>query len=166
MLDVSSFDVHRELLEATGLPVVFDNDANAGAYGEWRCGAARGYKDVFFVTMGTGIGAGLIQGTLTCERIVHAAMEEDALAQSVLKETGVFLGMAISNIINLLNVEMVVLGGGVMADGEPMLGIVREETKKRTIASASGCCRIVLAELGQDAGMIGAAMLARDAHPE
>jgi glucokinase len=54
MLDVSSFDVHGELLEATGLPVVFDNDANAGAYGEWCCGAARGHADVFFVTMEIG----------------------------------------------------------------------------------------------------------------
>src|ERR687884_809395 len=60
LVDVSSFDIHRELEQATGLPIIIDNDANMAAYGEWRSGAARGCRDVFFITMGTGIGAGLI----------------------------------------------------------------------------------------------------------
>jgi glucokinase len=234
ILDVSSFDLHQELREGTGLPVVFDNDANAGAYGELCCGAARGYRDVFYVTMGTGIGAGLIldgrlqrgsrgfagefghfkidvdglecacgsagcletvasgpnivrrvrerlfsdpsfsvsqlardmDGTLTCERIVQAAVEDDELAQSVLKETCVFLGAAVASVINLLNVEIVVLGGGVMEDNELMLRCVREEAQKRTMTPAYESCRIVAAELGPDAGIIGAAMLARDAQAE
>lgn len=230
ILDVSQVDINRCLREATGLPVVFDNDANAGAYGEWQCGAARGRQDVFYITMGTGIGAGLILGgrlqrgsrgfagefghfkievgglecacggagcletlasgpnivrrvrerlfsdptfsvsglgqemetTLTCERVIEAAVERDELARSVLNETGVYLGMAVASIINLLNVELVVLGGGVMAAGEQILGSIREETRRRTISPAYDCCEIVAAELGQDAGIIGAAMLARD----
>jgi glucokinase len=107
-----------------------------------------------------------MEGTLTCERIVQAAMEEDELALSVLRETGVFLGTAVASIINLLNVEIVVFGGGVMAAGELLLGPVREEARKRTVPPAYECCRIVAAKLGQDAGIIGAAMLARDAHAE
>lgn len=231
IVDVSSFGLYQELQKGTGLPVVFDNDANAGAYGEFCCGAARGYQDVFYITMGTGIGSGLIlggqlqrgsrgyagefghfkmdvaglecacgstgcletvasgpnivrrvrerlfsdpsfsvsqlardmEGTLTCERIVQAALEEDELAQSVLRETCLFLGAAVASIINLLNVEIVVLGGGVMAAGELMLGPIREEARKRTMPLAYECCRFVAAELGPDSGIIGAAMLARDA---
>ena len=231
LVDLSQFDLLSELRQATGLKVIFDNDANAAAYGEWRRGAARGVDDVFYITMGTGIGSGLIlggqlqrgargfagefghykldlqglecacggtgcletvasgpnivrrirerlfsdpafsisrlagdmEGTLTAERVVQAAMEEDDLARSVLSETGRFLGLAVASIINLLNVEVVVIGGGVMAAGELMLGPIREEVRKSAIAPAFECCRIVAAELGQDAGIIGAALLARDA---
>jgi glucokinase len=234
LVDASSFDLHRELQAAVGLPIIFDNDANAGAYGEFRCGAARGFKDIFYVTMGTGIGAGLIldgklqrgirgyagefghfkveldglecacgstgcletlasgpnivrrvreqlfsdpafsisklasdmESTLVCERVAEAAMEEDELARSVLRETGAYLGMAIASVINLLNIEVVVLGGGVMAAGELILGPTREETKKRTMPASYDCCRIVAARLEQDAGIIGAALLARDAIAE
>src|ERR1051325_820063 len=62
IVDLSAFDLHDEVEQATGLPAVFDNDANVAAYGEWRCGAAQGFKDVFYITIGTGIGAGLILG--------------------------------------------------------------------------------------------------------
>jgi glucokinase len=53
-------DLTSELSRATELPVILDNDANACAYGELQVGAARGRHEVFFVTLGTGIGAGLI----------------------------------------------------------------------------------------------------------
>ena len=230
ILDLSSIDLYRELAKRTGLPILFENDANAGAYGEWCAGAARGLKDVLFVALGTGIGAGLIlegrlqrgtlgfggefghfkitagglecgcgstgcletmvsgpnivrrvrehlfsdptfsvsqlardmEGILTCERIKQAAREDDDLARAVLRETGVFLGMALSSVINLLNVEMVVMGGGVMTSGEVLIEPIREETRNRTIPPAFNACRIVAGELGQDAGIIGAAMLARD----
>ena len=230
LVDVSSFDLHRELERATGLPVVVDNDANVAAYGEWRAGAATGSTDVFYITMGTGIGAGLIlggelqrgsqgfagefghfkidmeglecacgstgcletvasgpnivrrvreqlfsdpsfsvsklardmEGKLTNERVVQAAIEDDELAITVLKETGRVLGMAVASIMNLLNVEVVVLGGGVMAAGELILKPLRDEAEKGTVAPSFDCCRIVPAELGQDAGIIGAALLARD----
>ena len=62
LVDVSSYDLHWELERATGFTVVIDNDANVAVYGEWRSGAARGFNDVFYVTLGTGIGAGLILG--------------------------------------------------------------------------------------------------------
>ena len=230
LVDVSSFDLHGELKRATSLPIVIDNDANVAAYGEWRSGAARGFEDVFFVTMGTGIGAGLIlggklqrgsrgfagefghfkidldglecacgstgcletlasgpnivrrvreqlfsdpsfsisslardmEGTLTGERVVRAAMEKDELALSVLKETGRILGAAIASVVNLLNVEVVVLGGGVMAAGDLILEPIREGTQQGTVRPCFECCRVVVAELGQDAGIIGAALLARD----
>jgi glucokinase len=234
LVDVSSFDIHRELEAATGLPTIIDNDANMAAYGEWRRGAARGCRDVFFITMGTGIGAGLIldgqiqrgsrgfagefghfkvvldglecgcgstgcletlasgpnivrrvreqlfsdptyslsslardmEGTLTGERVVRAAMEQDALALGVLRETGRILGAAIASVINLLNVEVVVLGGGVMAAGELILAPIREEVQRSVVQPCTTGLRIVAAELGQDAGIIGAALLARDTFAE
>jgi len=103
-----------------------------------------------------------MEGTLTCERIKEAARENDDLAKAVLRETGVFVGMAIASAINLLNVEMVVMGGGVMTEGGVLLEPIREETRLRTIAPAFDCCRIVAGQLLQDAGIVGAAMLARD----
>jgi len=234
LVDASSFDLHKELQSSVGLPVFFDNDANVGAYGEWRCGAARGFNDVFYVAMGTGIGSGVIlggklqrgcrgfagefghfkidinglecacgsfgcletlasgpnivrrvreqlfsdptysisklasdmEGVLVCERVEQAAMEGDELARSVLRETGRVLGVAIASIVNLLNVEIVVLGGGVMSAGELILDPIREETERRTIAPAFRCCQIVTSQLGQDAGIVGAALLARDALQE
>src|SRR5262249_39027478 len=63
LLDVSPFDLRLELEKSTGLPIVLDNDANAAAYAEWQCGAARGTSNVLFVTIGTGIGAGIILGS-------------------------------------------------------------------------------------------------------
>jgi len=230
LVDVSSYDLHSELERATGFTVVIDNDANAAAYGEWRSGAARGFNDVFYVTLGTGIGSGLIlggqlqrgargfagefghfkisgdglecgcggigcletmasgpnivrrvreqlfsdpsfsvstlardmEGILTAERVERAAIEKDDLALSVLKETGRILGNAVASVVNLLNVEVVVLGGGVMAAGDLMLEPIREAVQMAALTPALECCRIVPAQLGQDAGIIGAALLARD----
>jgi glucokinase len=230
LVDVSSYDLHSELERATGFTVVIDNDANAAAYGEWRSGAARGFNDAFYVTLGTGIGAGLIlggqlqrgargfagefghfkissdglecgcggtgcletmasgpnivrrvreqlfsdpsfsvsklardmEGILTAERVERAAIEKDGLALSVLKETGRILGNAIASVVNLLNVEVVVLGGGVMAAGDLMLEPIREAVQAAALSPALECCRIVPAQLGRDAGIIGAALLARD----
>lgn len=230
IVDVSAFDLHAEIEQATNLPVIFDNDANVAAYGEWRCGAALGFDDVFYIAIGTGIGSGLIlsgqlqrgsrgfagefghfkigldglecacgstgcletlasgpnivrrvreqlfsdpsfsvsrlaldmEGILTCERVFQAAKERDQLAIVVLKETAKVLGAAIASVINLLNVEVIVMGGGVMAAGDLILRYIRKEVQKNAILPAGQCCNLVLAKLGQDAGIIGAALLARD----
>jgi len=57
---LSQIDITTELSRETGLPVILDNDANAAAYGELQVGAACGRREVFFVALGQGIGAGLI----------------------------------------------------------------------------------------------------------
>jgi len=231
LLDVSSFDLRNELEHGTGLKVVIDNDANVAAYGEWRCGAARDAENVFFITMGTGIGSGLIlggqlqrgsrgfagefghfkveldglecacgstgcletlasgpnivrrvreklfsdpafsvsqlaqdmEGKLTAQRVFEAASANDDLAVSVLNDTGRILGSAVASVINLLNVEVVVLGGALMTEGTLILESIRAEAQRAAVEAAYSCCRIVAAELGADAGIIGAALLARDA---
>ncbi|MBL8152116.1 MAG: ROK family protein [Blastocatellia bacterium] len=230
LADVSNVDIHQELCSAIDLPVILDNDANTAAYGEWKCGAAKGTSDVVFITIGTGIGGGIIlggylqrgvcgfagefghlkvgdlnmdcscgssgcletvssgpnivrrtrerlftdpaftdsklapkmRGRLRCEDVMEAAILGDYLARSVLSETAIYLGTAISNLINLLNVEKVVLGGPVMKAAEYFISKVKEETSRKCFAQLFDACEIVAAKLGDDAGVIGSAMMAQD----
>jgi glucokinase len=223
-------DLAGKISDQTGLKVVMDNDANAAAYGELHAGAAVGRKTVFYVSLGNGIGAGLIIdgriyrgaagfagefghmtidpegiecscGNIGCletiasgpnivrrtrerlyrdrtsslsrlalprdrefnaEDIAHAASEGDEMAQVMMERTGMFLGIALATVVNLLNVEMVVLGGGVMAAGDLILKPTIKETKRRAFPPSFNSCEMVIASLGPKAGMIGAALLARD----
>jgi glucokinase len=227
---LSEIDITSELSIQTGLPVILDNDANSAAYGELQVGAARGQKEVFFITLGTGIGAGLIinghiyrgaagfagefghmtidpegiecacgnigcletiasgpnivrrtrerlyrdrtsslsrlaiprDREFTAEDIARAAREGDEMAQLMLERTGMFLGIALAAVINLLNVEMVVMGGGVMDAGDLILKPTIKETRRRAFPPSFNSCEIVIAKLGATAGMIGAALMARD----
>jgi glucokinase len=227
---LSEIDLSTELSAITGLPVAIDNDANAAAIAELEVGAARGRRDVFFVTLGEGIGGGLIingqiyRGAMgfagefghmtidpegiecrcgnigcletiasapnivrrtrerlyrdrtsslsrlaiprdrefTAEDIAHAAREGDEMAQVMMERTGMFLGIALAAVINLLNVEMVVMGGGVMEAGEIILKPTTNEARRRAFPPSFNSCEIVIARLGPGAGMIGAALLARD----
>jgi glucokinase len=227
---LSDIDITAELSRQSGLPVAIDNDANAAAYAELQAGAALGRRDVFFVTLGTGIGSGLIidgkiyrgatgfagefghmtidpegiecacgnigcletiasgpnivrrtrerlyrdrtsslsrlaiprDRELTAEDIAHAASEGDEMSQVMMERTGMFLGIAIAAVVNLLNVEMVVMGGGVMEAGDLILKPTIKETRRRAFPPSFNSCEIVIAKLGPSAGVIGAALLARD----
>ena len=227
---LSEIDITTELSRETGLPVILDNDANTAAYGELQVGAARDRREVFFVTLGTGIGAGLIingqiyrgaagfagefghmtidpegiecacgnigcletiasgpnivrrtrerlyrdrtsslsrlaiprDREFTAEDIAHAAREGDEMAQVMMERTGMFFGIALAAVINLLNVEMVVMGGGVMEAGDLILKPTIQETRRRAFPPSFNSCEIVIAKLGASAGMIGAALMARD----
>jgi glucokinase len=99
---------------------------------------------------------------LTSERIYQAAAEGDATAQEVFRETGTYLGIACANLMNLLNLEMIVLGGGVMAAGDLLLCSARAAAERSAFPASYGDCQIVQSKLWPNAGMIGAAMLARD----
>ena len=227
---LSEIDITAEISRETALPVILDNDANAAAYGELQVGAARGRREVFFVALGTGIGAGLIinggiyrgaagfagefghmtidpegiecacgnigcletivsgpsivrrtrerlyrdrtsslsrlaiprDREFTAEDIARAAREGDEMAQLMLERTGMFLGIALAAVLNLLNVEMVVMGGGVMDAGDLILKPTIKETRRRAFPPSFNSCEIVIAKLGLSAGMIGAALMARD----
>lgn len=227
---LSKIDITTELSRETGLPVIIDNNANACAYGELQVGAAQGHHEVFFVTLGQGIGAGLIingqiyrgaagfagefghmtidpegiecvcgnigcletiasspnivrrtrerlyrdrtsslsrlgiprDREFTAEDIAHAASEGDEMAQVMMERTGMFLGIALAAVINLLNVEMVVMGGGVMDAGDLILKPTIKETRRRAFPPSFDSCEIVIAKLGATAGIIGAALMARD----
>jgi glucokinase len=227
---LADVDIAARLSSETGLQVILDNDANAAAYGELQAGAAIGRKDVFYVSLGAGIGAGLIidgkiyrgaagfagefghmtidpegiecacgnigcletiasgpnivrrtrerlyrdrtsslsrlalprDREFTAEDIARAASEGDEMAQVMMERTGMFLGIALATVVNLLNVEMVILGGGVMTAGDLILKPTIKETRRRAFPPAFNSCEIVIGKLGASAGVIGAALLARD----
>jgi glucokinase len=203
------------LATALGLPVVIDNDANAGGWAETRFGAARGIQDAVFVAIGTGIGGAIITdgrlrrgwqgasgeiGHLIIERdgrscpcgsrgcweqygsgrallraardagldvphgaaVTEAATAGDERARRVLGEIGGWVGVGIAGLVAVLDPEVVVIGGGVSAAGDFLLEPTRESF--RTYLTAQGRRPeppILLTALGPDAGLIGAADLAR-----
>lgn len=212
---------HREV------PVYVDNDANAAALGEQWVGAARGVKDMILLTLGTGVGSGLIfegriyQGAagyagevghitmdengplcgcgrrgcletyasatavirqareaieagretsikalaeaspkgLEARTVFMAAAQGDAVAQGIVDSLVRYLGLAVANLVNILNPEMVVIGGGVAAAGEQLLTPLRREVHQRALAGPGQSAAIIGAQLGNDAGIIGAASL-------
>jgi glucokinase len=99
---------------------------------------------------------------LTAEKIYEAAVRGDETAREVFAETGRWLGIACANLINLLNPAMIVIGGGVMASGDLLLGHAAEVARRCAFGPSFTDCQIVQSKLWPDAGMIGAALLARD----
>ena len=207
-------------------PVLIENDANAAALGEMWQGAARGYHTIICLTLGTGVGGGIIldgklwrgvDGTageightsvepfggvkckcgnigclevyasataivrmtreglvqdrssalysltpseLTAEKIHHAAIDGDELALKVFRSVGVHLGIAIANLVNIFNPEMIVIGGGVAAAWDLFANHARDEVMKRAFPVPARRCKVVRALCGDDAGLLGAGWLA------
>jgi len=215
-----------ELQSKVSAGLVIDSDRAAYVLGEQWMGIARGLKDVVFLALGTGIGAGIISGgrlcrgvgdisgsvgwfaldsgkkaiykqmgcfeaeaagpsvarhaatrvaagehslltemvggnldLITAETVVEAARKHDSLAQRLLDETAKWIGMGVANIISLLNPEMVVLGGGLMQAGDLLIDSIRRESLEWAQPMAAKQVRIELAQLGEDAGLLGAARL-------
>jgi glucokinase len=96
---------------------------------------------------------------LTSERIYRAAIERDQLALDVFRKAGAYLGIAMANVINVFNPEMIVIGGGVSAAWDFFAQHAREEVMRRAFPIPAARCQIVRAECGDDAGLLGAAWL-------
>lgn len=95
--------------------------------------------------------------------VVAAARAGDPNATAVLERAADFSAMGIANVISLLNPEVVVLGGGVMQGaGDLLLARIRSGVKRWAQPHAAARCRIELTQLGEDAGLLGAARLAFD----
>jgi len=219
------------MTERIGLPVFVDNDANVTALAEHRSGAAHGAREAVVLTIGTGIGGGLIirdqvfrgsvgagaelghvvidmdgppcQGNCPNRGCVEAlasgtalvreahriagerphsglgralssgralmgplvtelAHDGDEAAIDVIALIGSRLGVAIASFVNIFNPEVVVIGGGVIAAGELLLGPAREVVAARALPPSRDLVQIVAARYGVEAGMIGAAALAFD----
>ena len=216
-----------------GLPVVFDNDTNVAVLAEHRAGAARDAGEAVMLTVGTGIGGGLVIGgelyrgsvgaggelghvvidldgppcqgacpnrgcleavasggalTREGERVAREAPESglgaalaegrplagelvtalahggDAAARGVVELVGRRLGAGIAGLVNALNPEVVVIGGGAgAAGGELLLGAARAEVAARALAPSRDVVRILPAAFGDEAGMVGAGIMALDA---
>jgi glucokinase len=100
---------------------------------------------------------------LTVKHIGAAAEAGNVTAVRVFGEVGEYLGLALANVVNLLNPELIVLGGGVSRAGEPLFSSVRATVIRRALGLSSKCAEVVPAAFGQDAGVIGAAMKAASA---
>jgi glucokinase len=219
--------------ERLGVGVAVDNDSNAAILAEHRAGAARGADEAVMLTLGTGIGGGLLFGgrvyrgsagagaelghivvdpngpecpgdcpgrgcleafasgtalgrageeagrrapgsslgralaqgrEITGGLVTELAHDGDELAAQILAEAGRRLGIGIVSIVNALNPELVVVGGGAgSAAGELLLDPAREVLSARGLPPNRELVRVVPAELGNEASMVGAAMLALEA---
>ncbi|MBU7455884.1 ROK family glucokinase [Leuconostoc fallax] len=212
----------------TGFNLTIDNDANAAALGEaWR-GAGNNDAEVSFITLGTGVGGGLvangklIHGTagaggevghmvvepngylctcgnrgcleqyasatgvvrlaqdqaeeyvgvstlkkmiddgdeVTSKIVFDLAKQGDFLANQVVNKVAYYLGYATATISNILNPSAIVIGGGVAAAGEYLRSRVEQHWTTYAFPTVRASTRVKLAELGNDAGVIGAASLA------
>jgi glucokinase len=111
----------------------------------------------------SGLGRALAKGReLAGPLVTELAHDGDPAALEVLELVGSRLGVAIANLVNIFNPEVVVMGGGVMAAGELLLAPARRQLAERALPPGRDMVRIVPAEFGVEAGMIGAAALAFD----
>ncbi len=204
------------------------NDASAAALGEHRFGAGRGVSNLVLLTLGTGIGGGIIIndklydgvcgsageighmvietdgpecgcgnrgclealasgtavardaisriskgeesslvdmvggeiGSITAEEVATAARNGDSLALDVLSRAACYLGVGMVNLVNIFNPEMIVLGGGMAQLGGIFIDPAKKVVAERAFAVSAQAVRIVTAQLGNEAGVYGAAAYA------
>ena len=197
------------------LPVVIDNDANLMTLAEQRLGCAAIFSNVVGLTLGTGVGGGIIiegklyrggsfaageighvplneQGprckcsgkacleayigntkilsqarkifgaSITLEQLSAMAKRGNTRARGIWSGVGFQLGVALSGIVNVLNPDCIVIGGGVAEAGSVLFDKVKETISLRALKVASRHVHVRKAALGSDAGMIGAAILVKE----
>lgn len=228
-LKFENVPLRDEMKKHIDLPVYIENDANCAALGESTCGAAKDYDNSVMVTLGTGIGSGIIingkifsgafygggemghmviesNGELcSCGRqgcwemyasatalirqtrvaaakypnskifeLVNgdiklidakvpfdAAQQGDEVAKDIIDRYLKYLAVGISNIINIFEPEIIAIGGGVCAQGENIIKPVTKLVKGDVYGGGKLKTKIVTAKLGNDAGVVGAAMLGK-----
>lgn len=197
-----------------GFPVAIENDANSAALAEWMLGAGRGASDMIMLTLGTGVGGGLVldgrpfrgwaefghivvaydgppcQGTCTgrghlealcsglaadaaargvfgpdsnARELVERARAGDARAREALAVIGRHLGAGIGSLVNIFRVELVVIGGGFAAAGDLLFEPAHEIVRREALVPLGGLVRIVPAQMGGDAGLVGAGLVGFEA---
>jgi glucokinase len=102
-----------------------------------------------------------IRDELTAKEVYLRAKRGDPAAEESFRKNGYYLGIGLGTIINLLNPESILIGGGVVSAGKYILRPAVEEARRRSHRVSFSCCRIRKASLGNDAGLIGAAAWAR-----
>ncbi len=219
---LDGFRLAAALTAQLGLPAILENDANAAAVGEMWQGAAVGCKTIICVTLGTGVGGGIIldgelwrgvdgaaaeighmcvdpfggvactcgssgclevfasataivrmtreasprypdsvlqsQEDQTAEMIFEAGQHGDELALEIFRRMGVYLGIGLGNLINILNPEIIVIGGGVVNGWTLFEKHMNRQVEERAFPLVR--VKIVRAKCGDDAGLLGAARLA------
>jgi glucokinase len=99
-------------------------------------------------------------GHLSAQSVVAAARSGDEKCRHTLEETAAYIGMGVANLISIFNPQMVVLGGGLMQAEDLLLEPIRREVAKWALPRAAAQARIELSQLGDRAGLLGAARLA------
>jgi len=108
----------------------------------------------------TDIVSGDLEG-ITAEKVATAAHSSDRLALEVISRAAGYLGAGMVSLVNIFNPEVIIVGGGLSKMGELLLKPAREMVKQRAFPLCAGAVRIVTAELGDDSGLLGAAIYAR-----
>jgi len=195
-----------------GLKVNLDNDVNAMTLAEHKFGAGKGAANLVCLTLGTGVGGGIIlngelyRGStmvagevghipinekgprcncrgyacieryvgnryilsrarkilgkgITLRRIDKLAKKGNRKAIGIWADVGRKLGVMLTGVVNLLNPDKIIIGGGVSKAGELILKPLRQELKARAMKDPAAHVKIVRAKLGTDAGIIGASLL-------
>jgi len=88
-----------------------------------------------------------------------AAQEGDATALDVLSETGKYLGIGLASVVNLLDVRLIIIGGGIARAGRPLFDAVKESVKNHVLKPMTDGLEVLPAKLGNAAGILGAAAL-------
>jgi glucokinase len=99
-------------------------------------------------------------GASSAEEVVASARKGDAAAKRAVEQSAMYLGMGIANIVSILNPEMIVLGGGLMQAPDLFLEPIRLTMAQWAQPVAAKQVRIEMTQLGEDAGLLGAARLA------
>jgi glucokinase len=220
MLDGVAFQPQLE--KALGIEVIVENDATAAAIGEHWLGASRGFENSICLTLGTGVGGGIILNTqplrgpdgtageighicvdpnghqcgcgswgcveqyasatavvriakelsagsgstldtselVTAKDVYLAAKDGDKVAIETFQQMGQHLGLALAGLINALNPEAIVFAGGMSAAWDMFIDSTRDQIMKRAFREPALRVKLVRAELGDDAGIVGVASLA------
>lgn len=209
------------------VPVIVDNDANAAAIGELTFGSGKDFKSFIMITLGTGVGGGIVInkkiyhgdfgaageighisidfngpkcncGSYGCietyagnlylrerirtelrkhpeskiwklinndlskvspRNIQDAAESGDAFSKSVIDELGVYLGSAFASLVNVLDVSVFIIGGGIAGFGKPLFDSIKKTISKRVMSPIKPRVRVLPAKLKNDAGIKGASAL-------
>jgi glucokinase len=97
---------------------------------------------------------------ITAREVAIAARQGDPLAGSIINNAAAYLGVGMVNLVNIFNPEMIIVGGGVASMGDLLLEPARQVVKERAFPVSAAAVRIVTTELGNDAGLLGAAHFA------
>ncbi len=235
MIGWENFPAAKLMTEKTGIKFKVGNDVNVITMGEYWKGAARGYKNVLGITLGTGIGGGIIingnlvsgisgaagevghlkveengklcgcgqygcweayasatgliretmsrlmvntntsiwaefdkdmsdykdkdMANLEAKHIFDAAKKGDRLAMELVDFEVRYLALGVASLINVINPEIVVIGGGISLAGDILFDKLKTKLKENTLKVALDAVKIVPAELKNDAGVVGAAAL-------
>ncbi|MFC1906372.1 ROK family protein [Chloroflexota bacterium] len=97
---------------------------------------------------------------ITAEKVSIAAQGGDSLAAEVILRAATYLGVGMVNLVNIFNPEMIIIGGGMVKMGAPLLNLARQVVRERAFQLSAQAVQIVPAQLGDDAGVLGAAVFA------